>query len=213
MVDQGKKGYCAAATSERVLRYYGQDIDQHQIAQLANTTASGGTSHEEMRMALQAIARQYKLRFKTVYDLEIRDIEKDVRDYNRLAKRKGKRQLGELRGMISISGVYGAMDNEVFSEARAKQPGFKKFESTIQKAIDSGIPLQWSLLMGIVPEKGLPQSSGGHMRLIIGYNKKTGEIIYSDSWGAGHERKTMKIDKAWSITTGLYVLHPQGVSL
>src|SRR5262249_36952060 len=34
MVDQGHKGYCAAAVAERVLRYYGHDVDQHEIAQL-----------------------------------------------------------------------------------------------------------------------------------------------------------------------------------
>jgi hypothetical protein len=32
--------------------------------------------------------------------------------------------------------------------------------------------------------------------------------VYSDSWGAGHERKTMPLADALYITTGLYVLSP-----
>jgi hypothetical protein len=46
------------------------------------------------------------------------------------------------------------------------------------------------------------------MRLIIGYNLKTREILYSDSWGAGHELKRMALDDAWAITTGLATVEP-----
>lgn len=54
MVDQGGKGYCVAATVERILRYYGSDIDQHVIAQLAASDANAGTSFEAMVDALEA---------------------------------------------------------------------------------------------------------------------------------------------------------------
>ncbi len=46
------------------------------------------------------------------------------------------------------------------------------------------------------------------MRIIVGYNAATGEILYSDSWGAGHEEKRMAIDDAWTVTTGLGSLQP-----
>ena len=46
------------------------------------------------------------------------------------------------------------------------------------------------------------------MRLIIGYNAKNHTIIYSDSWGAGHERKVMPADTAFAITNGMLVLTP-----
>ena len=46
------------------------------------------------------------------------------------------------------------------------------------------------------------------MRLIIGYNAKTNDIFYSDSWGAGHERKRMSAADAWTITTGLAKIEP-----
>lgn len=44
------------------------------------------------------------------------------------------------------------------------------------------------------------------MRLIIGYDEKENIIYYSDSWGAGHERKQMAADQAASITTGRFLL-------
>ena len=56
---------------------------------------------------------------------------------------------------------------------------------------------------------GQGQVSGGHLRLIIGYNEKTGEIIYTDSWGAGHEAKRLKWDDAWAMTTSLTIVAPR----
>ena len=43
---------------------------------------------------------------------------------------------------------------------------------------------------------------------IIGYNDKKGEIIYTDSWGAGHEFKKMRDDWAWTITKSLFYMKP-----
>jgi hypothetical protein len=48
------------------------------------------------------------------------------------------------------------------------------------------------------------------MRLIIGYNTAKNEIIYSDSWGPGHEQKRMSLEDAWVITSGLSSLQPIG---
>jgi hypothetical protein len=47
------------------------------------------------------------------------------------------------------------------------------------------------------------------MRLIIGYNPNKKEILYSDSWGYGHELKRMPLDDAYTITTGLYTVDPR----
>ena len=48
------------------------------------------------------------------------------------------------------------------------------------------------------------------MRLIIGYNTKTNEVIFSDSWGQGHELKRMPMVNALTITTGMSVMEPIG---
>jgi len=86
----------------------------------------------------------------------------------------------------------------------------RKFLKEIQSYVDDGLPLLWSLELGRYPEKPQlsPQTSGGHMRLIIGYNDKTEEIIFSDSWGAGHEAKRMKMSDSYKATHGLFVLKP-----
>lgn len=64
--------------------------------------------------------------------------------------------------------------------------------------------------LGLVTEKEIPQAFGGHMRLITGYNTTTGEILYSDSWGMGHEEKRMPASDAWAITMGMNSLQPLG---
>ncbi len=81
---------------------------------------------------------------------------------------------------------------------------------SIQDYVQDGIPLLWSLMLGQFPEEPAisPQASGGHMRMIIGYNERQGNIIFTDSWGAGHEMKRMKASDAYRATTGLYVMHP-----
>jgi hypothetical protein len=57
-------------------------------------------------------------------------------------------------------------------------------------------------------EQDIPQQSGGHMRLIIGYNEKTQEVIYSDSWGKGHEFKRMPLSQAYATSMCLYTMSP-----
>ncbi len=83
-----------------------------------------------------------------------------------------------------------------------------RFQREVQTHIDAGIPLLWTVQLGLIPEPGIPQSGGGHMRLIIGYNTKTQEILFSDSWGAGHELKRMPAADAWTITTGAMSIEP-----
>lgn len=46
------------------------------------------------------------------------------------------------------------------------------------------------------------------MRLIIGYNDRTNDLIYTDSWGAGHEFKAVGLEQAIAATHALFVLEP-----
>jgi hypothetical protein len=80
----------------------------------------------------------------------------------------------------------------------------------VRTNIDKGVPVMWALQLGLFPENGeeAKQSGGGHMRLIIGYNTKKNEIIFSDSWGDGHEMKRMAAPDASAATMGLYLLQP-----
>jgi hypothetical protein len=168
MVDQGQKGYCVAATCQRVLNYLGVVCDQHQLAELLQTTAEGGTSVSVMYEALTKVNLKFGSKFKAV-----------------AARVK-------------------------FTEMRRKD--FEKLKATplmtaVRAFIDRRAPLLWCVDLGLSPSvPGQPQMVGGHMRLIIGYNEKESRIIYTDSWGAGHERKEMTLQAAEACTEVVFVL-------
>jgi hypothetical protein len=209
MVDQGQKGYCVVASTERVLRYYGNDVDENELAQIANSNSGGGTSLEAMREAMKKLTARLKIRTRELEKMEIRDILEMVKDYNRAAKRSGASPLPDPGRMIDVGEIYSEMKGDVLKDARThNKASVDRFQRDVQAHIDQGVPLLWSVQLGLIQEAGLEQARGGHMRLIIGYNTKTQEILYSDSWGAGHELKRMKADDAWTMTTALMSIEP-----
>lgn len=211
MVDQGQKGYCANATTERVLRYYGVDVNQHKLAQVARTSAAGGTSSDALLEALKAMAGMMYLRVNVMSTTDVRDLIKTMKDYNAEARRQNKPEIPiPTGGVLDMGAIMRAMKSDVYIKSRATNPShIKQFESNVKSKIDRGIPLIWSVTLGFVQENPpLPQAFGGHMRLIIGYNSRTQEIIYTDSWGEGHEFKRMSTESAHAITKGLFSLEP-----
>jgi Peptidase_C39 like family len=209
MVDQGEKGYCVVASVERILRYYGATVDQHELAQISNTDASLGTSTGAMLSSLRRLTARLGIKVRSLYQWNARDVLKIVDDYNRAAKR------GKLAPEIPLpyaadgDAFFSQVKPEIYKEVRMKSAAdFGKFQRDIQRGIDDGIPILWSVRLGIVRESNSPQRTGGHMRIIIGYNSTTSEVLYSDSWGQGHEEKRMPMDDAWTITNGLSTLQP-----
>ena len=223
MVDQGQKGYCAAASAERILRYFGLDIDQHQVAQLAETSARGGTSLEGIVSAITTIGRNYSLDQRAVVASDsgktFQDSQsfRDLKDYNAVAKRARKPQVNwenfAANHVVDVSAIWNALDPQILMESRMRRSQeFSKFLSGVKASVDSGVPLFWTCVVGLYPEVPDIDAGGrafGHMRLIIGYNAKTHEIIYSDSWGANHAVKRMPEKQAWAMTKGLIVLKPR----
>ena len=79
MVDQGSKGYCATATLERVLRYYGiTQVSQHQLADVADTGVGGGTPVDEMISGTKRLLTKYGLRIYNTGDLSLGKIKKSI---------------------------------------------------------------------------------------------------------------------------------------
>ena len=211
MVDQGQKGYCAAASSERLLRYYGRAVDQHQIAQLADTAAKQGTSQDGMIKALEAIGQRFTLELKPLIKLDWNRLAHLIEEYNRAAKAAGKPML-ELGHVINVIQLYSDMDAALLRKVRVKQAGeLAQFKKDVKTYTAEGVPLLWSCMVGKFPEVPPinPPGTYGHMRLIIGYNEKTGDLLYTDSWGPGHELKRIPFDDAWAVTVGLHVLKPR----
>ena len=186
MVDQGQKGYCVVATAERVMRYYGADVDQHEMAQMADSSSGGGTNPTKMTEALDRIDSKFKLRLKRILPWTERGYLDLIKEYNRAARSNKTRQISEAE-TYNVAVAYGEMDAGTLKKSRATTSAVDKFKKLVRTNIDAGIPLMWSVQLGLFKEGKLPQSGGGHMRLIIGYNDTANEILFSDSWGAGHD--------------------------
>ncbi|MDF3130790.1 C39 family peptidase [Kiritimatiellaeota bacterium B1221] len=214
MVDQGPKGYCAAATSERILRFFGQEVDQHQIAQIANTTSGGGTSSAELKKALHAVGRQYDFNLSTHIEWDWGDFQKTIERYNRNARKNGSAVVHLDRSqVINLSDIYVTFDPETYKATKlSRRSDYNKFQEKVKKYVNAGCPLAWSVRVGMFPES-TPTGTGGHLRMIIGYNTQKDEIIYSDTWGRGHEKKSMSTENAFTITNSLFSLEPKGLRL
>ena len=174
MVNQGPKGYCSPATWERYLRYMGIPADMYLLALAANTGTGGGTYSSQMIEAT--------------------------------------------RGLVSANGRE--LD-DIDSSLEPKE---------IAKYIDQGLPIMWRLNSNPGFRKAVKENtalrngreeeeeeeeeedtsgqdeettgSGGHICLIIGYNKQTGEIAISDSWGPEYAERWVKFHEARRVSYG-----------
>lgn len=217
MVDQGQKGYCVAAVMERVLRYYNVPVNQHTVAQLCGTSATGGTDVRSMVKAMDSASMKFGVKLRDCYELfdernAYNKIKNIVSEYNKLAKKAKKPEAKVvLRDrMLYLDETIMSLDPELYVKVRAQDSDYRNFTRTVTRNVLDGVPVVWCVMLGIVPEDKLsPQSRGGHMRLIIGFNNKNREILYTDSWGIGHELKSMPIENAWAITTKTLYLLPR----
>ncbi|MCX6967685.1 MAG: C39 family peptidase [Verrucomicrobia bacterium] len=204
MVDQGEKGYCVVATAERVLRYYGIKVDENELAQLANTSADKGTSVRAMTESLAKLTARLRIRVRMIYEIHLNTL---IADYDQVARRtKG---LAIDHTFKDSSDLYAQMKPDVLREARAKdRTGINIFARHVQSHIDAGIPILWSVMLGVLPNDSKSSLPAGLMRLIIGYNAQTDEVLFSDPWGFGHELKRMPTNDAWTITTYIGTIEP-----
>ncbi|MDD3116263.1 MAG: C39 family peptidase [Victivallaceae bacterium] len=222
MVNQGEKGYCVVAVLERILQYYGSEFDQHQLAQLAKTDYRG-TALDNMLAAVKKADSKLGISMQQLYINRsyenLHDFQVMIKDYNRAARKANENEIKQKKYLITrnnasgynISALMREMKSEIFIQSRVdgERIAYKKFCDNIEKNIDAGTPLVWCVILGLVKEKNAPQAMGAHMRLITGYNPKTMEISYSDSWGFGHEVKIMSTPAAWAITTWLGSIVPR----
>ncbi|MDA3923399.1 MAG: hypothetical protein PF904_01705 [Kiritimatiellae bacterium] len=113
-----------------------------------------------------------------------------------------------------LSALSSAADSAVLKDSKVKQhQDYRKFQQNILNYVRQGVPLFWACFVGKYPENPDLGINGtlGHIRLVIGINQKSKEVIYSDSWGPRHALKRMPMDDAWAMTFGLTVLKPRDV--
>jgi hypothetical protein len=215
MVDQGLRGYCVVACAERILKYYNANVDQHILAE-ASGTSGGGTRIAELESSMKRIGTKCNFHVKEVCEYSPLvgnfNILKFIKKYNRHAKRAGKKEVNVQR-IKSYKQLFRLMDEDILVKTKIDydKSGYKKFKQRVKENIDNGIPVLWGVMLGMVKEAKIPQNMGGHMRLINGYNPDTEEIIYSDSWGKGHDFKKMSWGKAWAMTQLAYVFIPKNI--
>lgn len=212
MVMGSGKGNPLSATTERVLRYYGLSFDQYQVGQVSDSlAAASGNNFNSIRDSLKKIAQKFSLRLVVAQDIEQRDFQRLVQDYNHAATTAHLSKVTLEGSGNDVCRLYWNMDLDMLRTARAKRTvDFNRFKTEVSKNIDAGVPLIWHCMMGKVPEAGLSVTGSCVFlpRLLIGYNSKTGELLLTDSMGAGHELKRMKWEDAWAISLSLYLIKP-----
>jgi hypothetical protein len=214
MVNQGSGEYCVVASMERLLRYYGFDIDQYEMTGFVHSR-DYGTSSEDMFTALKKMGERFSLSVNDLQNFKLEDFLAEIKEYNSLAQQKKAKEIEIPKsGLIIPTEIYEEMDLNLLREVYRKRiPEKNKFGENIATTINRGAPVLWSVLLGFLENEDSRelQDKGGHLRLIIGYNfkdPKKPEIIYTDSWGAGHEHKRMSLDDAFFITRGVYTVVP-----
>ena len=214
MIDQGPAAYCAVASAARVLQNYRIDITMEDMTDLAGSSETGGTNIRRWEDALRRVANSHGLELRTVHDVTDTDrpIQQLLYDYNHMARDMGYEELYTW----DYANAF-VLDYKKFSEDReypvqrevllSDERACDAFSKNVVERIEEQDPLFWTVRLGDVPEDGVVQGDHSpHMRLIIGYNEDRGEVLYSDSWGEGHELKRMDAQDALSITQGMYYL-------
>ncbi len=181
MVDQGPKGYCVPATAERAMRYLGVPADMYILANAGETGFGGGTSVE---LLLQGIGRHIKAKGRSFDSwngpMKLRDLAKSI-----------DRGVPVMWCLFSTDGFNKTADDRTAARKQVTDWAAWKDKVTTEAASNN------------LPK----QRSTGHVVLIIGYNKDTNEIAFSDSWGERFTERWITIQEAEQVSqTSYYVI-------
>ena len=212
MVNQESRPWCAVATAARMLKAYGIDLTMDELARLMHATV-GGATRADFELQMTSIGRHHDLDFEPVR--EVTNVQDSMNvmanNYNMAANRIGRPTIDTADFAWKCDSwdcFWSAQEAEVREYMVDYRTGFSEaFIDNVQKCIENSDPLAWHCVLGVYDEPmGYPKDSkvGSHMRMIVGYNEDRDEILFSDSWGEGHELKRMPVKEAMAITEGLY---------
>ncbi|MEO0445756.1 MAG: hypothetical protein AAF191_06725 [Verrucomicrobiota bacterium] len=178
MVDQGPKGYCVPATYERCMRYLGVPADMYILAMTGDTSAGGGSSIQSMKDGA----------------------ERDIR-------RKG-RTIDQFSGELTTRAVAKYIDKglPVMWTMYSTDP-FNKIANERTKARLE--VADWAAWASEIEEEAESRElekdrNSAHITLIVGYNKDTGEIAFSDSWGERYLERWVTAKEAEEISQSAF---------
>lgn len=140
---------------------------------------------------LKKIGARFQIRIKVLDSLtDTRDFRNLLKAYNRAASKLKKEKV---ENEYDWSGFWDNADGEVLKLARAGSPSqMDKWLNAIRPYITAGIPVLWSVQLGIVPEPlRLSQTRGGHLMLIIGFDrgKEDAHLLRIPGVGPARKRK------------------------
>jgi len=176
MVDQGPKGFCVPATYTRVLLYAGVPADLYLLALLGRTDVGGGTSTLAMENSARALAASYG------------------------------------RSITSVSPSLDLAKLETYFEKGIPLTWAMLVDEKLDRDLSSRLrqrtesdPEAWS--KALIEKRKAARSikknqNNGHVCLLIGSNRKTGELATSDSWGPEFNERWITIEEARAISQG-----------
>lgn len=177
MVNQGPKGYCVPATWERVMRYMGVPADMYVLAMAGQSGAGGGTSIAAIANgAKDAVSRGGRKLEATGMKIEPANVAKYID-----------------KGLPIMWTMFSTKEYNDIANARTKE----------RDGMTDPVAWKKSLAEARKGQKALvPNRNEGHMCMIIGYNKETGEVAVSDSWGPAFEERWILGVEANQVSQG-----------
>ncbi|MDG1300020.1 MAG: hypothetical protein P8R37_00340 [Opitutae bacterium] len=176
MVNQGPKGYCVPATFERYMRYMQIPADMYILAMAGQTEIGGGTSLRAIINSVDGyISSQSRSMKKLNEPIKIRTIQKYI-----------DQGLPIIWTMFS-SNAYNQYANQRTIDRTAVTDWDAWAKNT--KAHARSTELSKDIM-------------SAHACLITGYNKATGELAVSDSWGPSYNERWVSAEQAEQVSQG-----------
>lgn len=174
MVDQGPKGYCVPATCERVMRYVGLQADMYILAMAGKSGLGGGTSFDTLFGSMKP---------------ELSSKSRSVSSW------RGPMAMQAVASHIDAGFpiIWGMYTTEPFNEiawARTKE----------RKTVTDWADWKTKMHDAAKHAKLAIDENHSHATLIIGYNKATGEIAISDSWGMRAAERWVTLTEAEQVS-------------
>lgn len=176
MVNQGPKGYCVPATFERYLRYMQIPADMYILAMAGQTEVGGGTSLRDIINSVDGyISSQSRSMKKFNEPIKVRSVQKYID-----------------KGLPIIWTMFSSKAYNEYAN---------------QRTVDRKSITDWAAWAKASKSSArntelVKEITKGHACLITGYNKDTGEIAVSDSWGPSYNERWISAEQAEQVSQG-----------
>jgi len=177
MVDQGPKGYCAPATCERAMRHVGIQADMYLLAVAGGSGLGGGVSVDRM---LQTVGR---------------DLRRKGRSFETFGGAVSLKKLAKhLDDGLPVLWLMDSAEsfNELANARTRKRKTITDWAAWKEELASAGA--------GEIVSDG----TRAHCTMIIGYNRETGEIAFSDSWGEQYTERWVRVEEAQAVSKGAF---------